>query len=336
MNVHAPGPGLTDGPTHADGPASTEAVLTIEGLSKSFGSTPAVRDLSVEVRRGEVFGLLGPNGAGKTTTIRMICGEIRPDRGRVLLHGTPLRATAADRARVGLCPQELVVWERLTCQEQLEFVGHMYGLPRRRARARGEELMERLGLVAKRRARGDALSGGQRRRLNIALALVHEPELVVLDEPEAGLDPQSRSLVRDVIRSVARTATVLLTTHDMDEADRMSDRVAIVDGGRLLVCDTPASLRRQLDGEVIELRYVDADEETARAALEQHVTAGHDGLAVTTSPGLVQVRARRATAVLPELLTVLEQHRVPPDEVRLRTPSLEDVFLHLTGRSLRS
>jgi ABC-2 type transport system ATP-binding protein len=321
---------LTMGST-AGGATPSEAVLTLDGLGKSFGTTPAVCDLSLSVRPGEVFGLLGPNGAGKTTTIRMICGELRPDRGRILLHGTPLTMTPADRVRVGVCPQELVVWGRLTCQEQLEFVGTLYGLSRCRARSRGEQLLDQLGLAAKRRARGAALSGGQRRRLNLALALVHDPELVVLDEPGAGLDPQSRALVRDVIRTLARSATVVLTTHDMDEADRLSDRVAIVDRGRLLVCDTPAAVRARLGGEIVELRYGTTDVDVVRAAIGER-----EGLAVQTSPGLVQVRTGRAAAVLPGLLSHLQEHDLPADEVRLRTPSLEDVFLHLTGRSLRS
>jgi ABC-2 type transport system ATP-binding protein len=249
-------------------------VLTLDDLRKSFGDVRAVDGVSAEVRPGEIFGLLGPNGAGKTTTIRMITGELRPDSGRVLLHGRPLTSSVDDRARVGLCPQELVLWEKLTCREQLEFVGRMYGMPRHRVRERAALLLEGLGLEAKAGVRGGALSGGQKRRLNIALALIHDPELVVLDEPGAGLDPQSRVLVRDLVRTVARTAAVVITTHDMDEADRLSDRVAIIDGGRVLACDAPATLRRELGQERI----------------------------VTTT----------------------------------RSPSLEDVFLQLTGRSLRS
>ena len=252
----------------------TGPVLTLDGLRKSYGDVLAVNDLSAEIRSGEVFGLLGPNGAGKTTVLRLICGEIRPDAGRLLLDGRPLTASADDRVRVGLCPQELVVWEKHTCREQLEFVGRLYGIPRRRVRDTAAGLLDRLGLTPKADARGGTLSGGQKRRLNLALALIHDPGLVVLDEPEAGLDPQSRVLVRDLVREVARTATVVITTHDMDEAGRMSDRVAVVDGGTVLACDSPEALRRSLGEGVVE--------------------------------------------------------------THVRTPSLEDVFLHLTGRSLRS
>lgn len=313
--------------------AAADTVLALEGLTKAFGDVVAVDDLGVEVRRGEVFGLLGPNGAGKTTTIRMICGELVPDAGRVLLGGRPVTAKPDDRARIGICPQELVVWPKLTCVEQLRLVGGLYGLPAATAGARAEALLDDLALTAKARALAGTLSGGQQRRLSIALALIHEPELVVLDEPSAGLDPQSRSLVRDVIRARARTATVVLTTHDMDEADRLSDRVAIVDRGHVLVCDTPAALRRAQGDGVIELRFVGdgSAQDVAAAAL-----AGARGLTVRPAPGLLTVRADDPTAALPVVLTALAAAGAQPDEVRLRAPSLEDVFLDLTGRSLRS
>jgi len=310
---------------------TTDAVLTLDGLTKRFGDLVAVDDLSVDVRPGEVFGLLGPNGAGKTTTIRMICGELAPDAGRILLRGRPVTGAADDRARIGLCPQELVVWDKLTCTEQLELTGRLYGLPRATARARSTQLLDDLGLATKAKARGGTLSGGQQRRLNIALALVHDPDLVVLDEPSAGLDPQSRALVRDVIRARARTSTVIVTTHDMDEADRLSDRVAIVDRGRVLVCDAPGALRRDTGGGVIELRFVGGGEEAAAAAL-----AGVRGPTVRRSPGMVSVHVDDPTAALPAVLDVVATCDVAADEVRLRAPSLEDVFLRLTGRSLRS
>jgi ABC-2 type transport system ATP-binding protein len=307
------------------------AILTLDGLTKTFDGVRAVDDLHAEVLPGEVFGLLGPNGAGKTTTIRMICGELSPDSGRILLGGRPVTASAEDRCRIGLCPQELVIWEKLTCTEQLEFTGQMYGMPRVTARVRAAELLDELGLTGKARALAGTLSGGQRRRLNIALALVHSPELVVLDEPSAGLDPQSRALVRDVIRAQAQVSTVILTTHDMDEADRLSDRVAIIDGGRVLVCDAPAALRAANGGGVIELRFVGGGEEHATAVL-----AGLAGLTVRSGPGMVSVHTDDPTGALPEVLAALGRGGVAADEVRLRAPSLEDVFLGLTGRSLRS
>ena len=194
--------------------ADADVILSLKNLRKSFGDLEAVRDLSLDVQRGEVFGFLGPNGAGKTTTIRMICGLLNADGGEILVDGTHLRENSrACRRRIGLCPQELVIWETLTCIEQLILMGTQYDLPRHQARRRGENLLDILGLAEKRNKLAKTLSGGMKRRLNLALALVHDPEILVLDEPQAGLDPQSRILVREYILSLAREKTVLLTTH---------------------------------------------------------------------------------------------------------------------------
>lgn len=218
------------------------ASLALEGLTKRYGDLVAVDALTIEARPGEVLGFLGPNGAGKTTAISMVCGLLEPDGGRVLIDGRDAASDPGTRRAIGYCPQALVVWDRLTCIEQLEFVGRLYGMPAREARDSGRRLLGDLGLAEKEKKQARTLSGGMQRRLNIALALVHGPSLVVLDEPEAGLDPQSRALVRDYVRGLALKATVLVTTHNMDEAERMADRVAIVDKGKLLVLDAPAAL----------------------------------------------------------------------------------------------
>jgi ABC-2 type transport system ATP-binding protein len=225
--------------------------LTLVDLTKRYGGLIAVDALSLEVRPGEVLGLLGPNGAGKTTTIGMICGLVAADSGRILVDGLALvglpgageeRASEAARRSVGYCPQDIVVWDRLGCLEQLVFVARLYGASRADAARSGKALLGALGLEDKARVQARRLSGGMRRRLNLALALVHGPRLVVLDEAEAGLDPQSRALVREYIRGLAGEKTVLVTTHDMDEAERIADRVAIVDRGRLLELDSPSAL----------------------------------------------------------------------------------------------
>ena len=231
----------------------SEFALKTEGLTKRYGDLLAVNGLSLEVRVGEVFGLLGPNGAGKTTSISMMCGLLKPDSGRTLVHGQPIEAgTPEVRARVGVCPQEIVVWRDLTCLEQLVFAAQMYDIDRQVARERALRLLEELGLSDRAGSLARTLSGGMQRRLNVALALVHDPEIVVLDEPGAGLDPQSRVLVREYIQSLARHKTVILTTHNMDEAERLADRVAIVDRGSLLTVDTPAALISGVDGATLE------------------------------------------------------------------------------------
>jgi ABC-2 type transport system ATP-binding protein len=221
--------------------------LQTHNLTKRYGALVAVKDLCLEVHEGEVFGFLGPNGAGKTTAIHMMCGLLKPDAGQVLIRGEPVSNGGREvRARVGMCPQNVIVWERLTCLEQLEFFGQMYGLNGRLARQRGQRLLEEVGLGEKVHHLASSLSGGMRRRLNLIMALIHDPEIVVLDEPEAGLDPQSRILVRDYIRSLAARKTIVLTTHNMDEAERVCSRVAILDHGQLLVVDHPEALKRRL------------------------------------------------------------------------------------------
>jgi ABC-2 type transport system ATP-binding protein len=316
----------------------TTTILQTEHLTKRYGSLTAVDDLSLEVHEGEILGFLGPNGAGKTTSISMMCGLLKPDAGRVLIHGKPVHGGAPEvRARVGVCPQETILWEKLTCQEQLEFIGSLYGVRPRTARQHGGALLEVLGLSAKSDELAGKLSGGMKRRLNLALALVHDPEILVLDEPEAGLDPQSRVLVREYIRSLANRKTVILTTHNMDEAERLADRVAIIDHGRLLVVDTPEELKRTVgEGDVLE---VDISGEASPGSLSDPAPAAAIAARffadISTVNHSLTVRGRGLIERLPELIQALREAGVKTSDVRLRANSLEDVFLSLTGRRLR-
>ena len=307
-------------------------VLEVEGLTRRFGDLLAVDDLSLAVREGEVFGFLGPNGAGKTTSINMICGLLRPDAGRVLVHGKPVHGGTRDAVRrVGVCPQEIVLWGQLTCLEQLVFMGEMYGVARAAARDRGLRLLDDMGLADKRDKLADTLSGGMKRRLNLVLALVHDPDIIVLDEPEAGLDPQSRVMVREYIQALARHKTVILTTHNMDEADRVADRIAIIDRGRLLMIGTPDTLKRQIgEGDVLEIGLADTDRIAAARDLLASIVPD-----VTAADHTLVLRARGIVERLPAILDALRGADLVPDDVRLRETTLEDVFISLTGRRLR-
>jgi ABC-2 type transport system ATP-binding protein len=298
----------------------------------------AVDGLSLAVCEGEVFGLLGPNGAGKTTTIKIICGLLKADSGDVFLHNHSLRDSAnAVLARVGVCPQDIVLWDNLTCLEQLVFIGQMYGLSGRSARTRGIHLLNDIGLGEKGDALAKTLSGGMQRRLNLIMALVHDPDLLVLDEPEAGLDPQGRILVREYIRALARHKTIILTTHDMDEAERLADRVAIIDHGRLFALDTPDTLKRQAgEGDVLEITLVTEDPATLGRQIPQAVAALSRLVSrVDSADHTLVLRSRHIVERLPAILAALEHTGLQPGEVRLRATTLEDVVIALTGRRLR-
>jgi ABC-2 type transport system ATP-binding protein len=313
---------------------NADVILSLSGLRKSFGDVDAVRDLSLDVLRGEVFGFLGPNGAGKTTTIRMLCGLLEADGGDIRVNGTALRDDIRScRRRIGLCPQELVIWETLTCLEQLVFVGTQYDLSRGVARRRALELLDTLGLSDKAKKLAKTLSGGMKRRLNLALALVHDPELLVLDEPQAGLDPQSRILVREYIRALSEEKTVLLTTHEMDEADRLAQRIGIIDHGQLLVLDTPEALKeKHAGGEILEISFAEADAEALRQISEELP----EGLTRLESlPGTLRVSGPTLHERIPALLQSLQARGLEPRDLTIRKPTLEDVFISLTGRGLR-
>jgi ABC-2 type transport system ATP-binding protein len=331
-----------------------DIVLQTQNLTKRYNGLIAVDDLTLDVYQGEIFGLLGPNGAGKTTSINMMCGLLAPDDGKVFIQGKPVHGGDVEvRAHVGVCPKQAIFWEKLTCIEQLEFIGEMYDVPRKVARQRGNELLDILGLQDKRDQLASTLSGGMQRRLNLALGLVHDPEILVLDEPEAGLDPQSRVMVRDYIRSLARQKTIILTTHNMDEADRMADRIAIIDHGRLLVLDTPAVLKRTVgEGDVLELQVKEISAEQALEAIGRTIpdlvslrveftersNLIKEGIASLPSEArnnTVILREQNIVEKLPVIIAAIQRAGGQVGEVHLRANTLEDVFIALTGRRLR-
>ena len=314
--------------------AADDVILSIRGLTKSYGDLIAVRELSLDIYKGEIFGFLGPNGAGKTTTISMICGLLKSDAGEILIAGRPLHENYAEfRKSMGLCPQDLIIWESLTCLEQLEFTAQLYDVRRSAARKKALELLEILGLLQKKRKLAKTLSGGMKRRLNIALALIHEPQILILDEPQAGLDPQSRILVREYIQSLAKKITVILTTHDMDEADRLAERIAVIDHGQLLVLDTPDNLKGKIgEGDILEIKISDGQEDKL-ARLQQDLPENLSHLAY--KQGVLRLVGVNIPEALPLLLEKFRQNRLKIEDLTIRKKTLEDVFISLTGRGLR-
>ncbi|HSB55152.1 MAG TPA: ABC transporter ATP-binding protein, partial [Gemmatimonadales bacterium] len=302
------------------------AALLLRGLHKSYADVHAVAGLDLEVAPGECFGLLGPNGAGKTTTIEICEGLTRPDIGQVEVLGLRWdQAESTLRRRIGVSLQETQFSEKLTVEETIRLFRSFY-----EAGPAVETLLEQVQLVEKRRGRVGQLSGGQRQRLALALALVGDPELLFLDEPTTGLDPQSRRQLWDLIAGLkAMGRTVILTTHYMEEAERLCDRVAVVDHGRVIAEGTPRELIASLGADqVVELTVSDP----AGTASECRNLAGV--LDVRIEAATLTLRVTRMHETLPQLLARLREQGTELHELRTHAPTLEDVFVSLTGRHL--
>ena len=305
--------------------------IRLKDLSKSFDDIKAVDSLSLEIYKGEIFGFLGPNGAGKTTAIQMICGLLKADKGSIEYTSASGSHKTPEFESIGICPQENVIWPKLTCYEQLKFMARMHGMSTKNATESSWFLLQHMGLKQKSQALASNLSGGMKRRLNICLALVHDPQILILDEPEAGLDPQSRILVRTFIKSLAGEKTILLTSHNMDEADRLSDRVAIIDHGKLLLVDSPLNLKKSIgEGDILEITIgQEADIEVLKRELSNLCNQ------VDVNGSQILVKSPNMVAIMPAIINAFKQHNIKIKEINLRENTLEDVFIHLTGRKLR-
>jgi len=313
---------------------STEAVISLKSLSRSYKNLKAVNSLSLDIKPNEILGLLGPNGAGKTTTIRMICGLLKPESGQVLIKGKTWNVASELRKKIGYAPQENVFWPKLTCLEQLIFTGRMYDLDAKQSKKSAQNILQKLGLEEKSYSLASTLSGGMKRRLSLALALVHDPEILIMDEPEAGLDPQSRLLVREYIKSLAEGKTIILSTHNMDEADRLSDRIAIIDRGELLMTDTAENLKRNIGkGDILELEISSSDDFNYEKLLSDFKSMG---LEIHKTEENLVVQGMGLIDKISVISSKLQQNQCKILKMTLRENSLEDVFIHLTGRRLRS
>lgn len=309
------------------------SILECRDLSKSFGDKVAVDGVSFEIGAGEAYGLLGPNGAGKTTTISMICGLLKSDRGSVTVDGSVMdhRSVAAKRS-IGYVPQEIALYPDLTGAENLRFFGRLYGLRGDELGSRVDEMLELVELRDRADERVDKYSGGMKRRLNIAAGLLHSPKLLVLDEPTVGVDPQSRNAILENVEKLASEGVaVLYTTHYMEEAERLCDRVGVIDEGRIIAEGT----RREL---VDRLGQRDRVEIAGSGSLKKFATAAKRLKEIddaTATDDQVQLLVRGGRHVLPKLLDVADRTNVAVSSVEVVEPDLEAVFLHLTGKALR-
>lgn len=307
-------------------------IIETQNITRKFDGFKAVDGLSLQIKKGEVFGFLGPNGAGKTTSINMMVGLLKPTSGWVIIDGQDMEKF--DKVAIGVCPQEIVLWDNLTCAESLKLIGDMYEVPKDVLKQRVDQLLEDLFLTDKANTLVKNLSGGMKRRLNLAMAVVHQPEIVVLDEPSEGLDPQSRQVLWKYILSLRDEGkTVILTTHLMDEADRLSDRVAIIDHGKLLKLDTPVNLKKEIGGgDVVEITL--SDDSMNQKVIKKIEETGNV-LSVLEVEGIINLRALNAVGKLPQIIDDIEETGARMADLSVRQNTLEDVFIDLTGTRLR-
>jgi ABC-2 type transport system ATP-binding protein len=309
-------------------------VLTVSDLRKQYGDFLAVNNVRFSVSKGECFGLLGPNGAGKTTTISIICGILRPDSGQVLIHGQQITAdTSPVKQRIGYVPQDLALYEELDAIGNLRLFGALYHLSGDTLRRRIDEALTLTGLADRARDPVTRFSGGMKRRLNIGAALLHDPDLLILDEPTVGVDPQSRNAIFDTLKTLqSRGKTLIYTTHYMEEVERLCDRVAIMDHGRIIANDTLPGLRRLLpDRDRLQVELADVG---GNGWLEQLTTLAGVRLADLHGTTLT-LEIDHIGRDVPTILTWLDTRNFHVRSASTRHTALEDIFLHLTGRSLR-
>jgi ABC-2 type transport system ATP-binding protein len=305
----------------------SEIAIETEHLGKRYGDVVALDDVSLQVPQGTVLGLLGPNGAGKTTAVRILTTNLRPDTGRASVLGIDVSDNPqAVRERIGLAGQYAAVDDNLTGRENLRLIGYLTHQPRKIAGARADELLEQFGLTDAANRTAKTYSGGMRRRLDLAASLVHRPPVLFLDEPTTGLDPASRTDLWGVIEElVAGGTTLLLTTQYLEEADRLAERVMVIDGGRTIAEGTPAELKTRFGATVVEISFTPGDARRAASLLE---SLGNTEVRDDTTVGVTLADAGSGTL---EVVRILDREQLVPERLVVREPSLDDVFLSLTG-----
>ena len=310
-----------------------DVAIQVNDLHKSFGETKAVQGVSFTIRRGDIFSLLGPNGAGKTTTISMLSTLLRPDQGDALVFGKSIRTDPMGvKAVLGVVPQEIALYEDLSARENLVFWGKMYGLRGAALKARVNEVLEVIGLTDRASGRVGKFSGGMKRRVNIGVALLHKPQLIYMDEPTVGIDPQSRRNILDsVVALKDQGMTVLYTTHYMEEAQELSDQIAIMDHGKLIASGTHAELVK-IVGEMDRITLT-VNTESGRLLDAWKAIPGVQRISAEDS--VLTVLVDNSNLVLPRLFEAATAQNVRITSIDILEPNLEAVFLHLTGRALR-
>jgi ABC-2 type transport system ATP-binding protein len=309
-----------------------ENAIETSQLTRKFNGLVAVDSLTISVQRGEVFGLLGPNGAGKTTTISMLCTILKPTSGYAKVNGFDIvKQDTQVRKSIGIVFQDPSIDDRMTGRENLYMHANLYGVPTSEQKPRIDKVLKLVELEDRANDLLRTYSGGMRRRLEIARGLIHYPRVLFLDEPTIGLDPQTREHIWSYIEELRKThdITMVLTTHYMEEADRLSDRIAIMDYGKIVASDTPSGLKETLEGDVITVKTREADKLSS-------LLVGTSGILKTSAfDDRLEVTVRGGKVLLPRIVETAANNDVFVESVSLREPNLEDVFLHYTGRAIR-
>ena len=310
-----------------------ESIVTIENLRKCYGETEAVKGLNLEIFRGEFFGLLGPNGAGKTTTFGMLTGLIEPTEGRITINGFDLLLRPKElKARMGLVPQSFAFYPTLSARENATFFGRIYGLRGRSLTDRINVVLEMVGLKDRSEQQVATFSNGMKRRLNLALGLLHEPDILILDEPTVGVDTQSRSAILESLEALNRSGvTVLYTTHYIEEAQRLCRRIAILDYGELIALDTPTALIHGFGRCLIRIEFHEAFDETLLREMKHFGSVR----VLDDQKQRIHLETDHTEETLKDLLALRERRGILFKTLDIVEPNLETVFIHLTGRSLR-
>ncbi len=307
--------------------------IQLEGIFKSYGNLKAVDNVSLEISRGEVFGLLGPNGAGKSTLISIICTLLSPDSGDVLVDGMSIRSKPTQvKKLIGIVPQEVALYPTLTAWENLLFWGRMYGMSGSNLKQRAKEALDIAGLSERKSDRIETYSGGMKRRINIAAALLHTPSILIMDEPTVGIDPQSRNhILETVLKLNSEGMTIIYTSHYMEEVEYICKRTAIMDHGKVIAKGTGDELKKLVgDKDTISIKAYNIQDSTLEGvhAIDgvEEVIRDEDGIRIVTDD---------ADSVLAGVVAKVEQGDASIQSIRIEEPNLESVFLHLTGRALR-
>ncbi len=312
---------------------SENAAIVVQNLHKDFGEVYAVQGIEFEVQRGEIFSLLGPNGAGKSTTISMISGLLKPDQGEITVTGYDVEKESMQaKTAIGVVPQEIALYDDLSARENLTFWGKMYGLRGAPLKGRVDEILEVVGLTDRQKGRVAKFSGGMKRRLNIGIALLHKPEVVIMDEPTVGIDPQSRRNILERVKELNQQGmTVLYTTHYMEEAQELSDHIAIMDHGKIIASGTHNELVKIIGG----LDRIELTIDTESSKVMEAWTAVRGVQQVLAENGHLNLLVDDSNLILPQLFETASQAETRITSVEIQEPNLEAVFLHLTGRALR-